>query len=104
MADNASGPLGEEQKLTVATLLELQRNAMSMYTSCGWFFSDVGGIETVQVLRYAARTMDIIEELGQATPEQPLLTALEQAISNDREKGTAADIYLTLHSAPMASR
>ena len=104
VAAHAAGPLDDSQRQQVLTLMELQRNAMSMYTSCGWFFNDVGGIETVQVLRYAARTMDIMEELDQSTPEQPFLTTLEEAISNDREVGTAADIYLALVSAPMASR
>ena len=37
------------------TLLEAQRHAMLMYTSCGWFFNDIAGLETVQVMRYAAR-------------------------------------------------
>lgn len=101
---HAAGPLDETQKDRVITLMELQRNAMSMYTSCGWFFNDVGGIETVQVLRYAARTMDVIEELGQTTPEQPFLSTLEDAVSNDPQIGTAADIYLGLVSAPMTSR
>ncbi len=100
----AAGPLDEEQRRHAEALLELQRNAMSMYTSCGWFFNDIGGIETVQVLRYAARTMDLLEELGQPTPEQAMLSTLEQAISNDPSKGSGADIYLELTSTPMASR
>jgi len=104
IADNASGPLDPEQKVQVGSLLELQRNAMSMYTSCGWFFNDIAGIETIQVLRYAARTMDVLQELNQTIPEQAFLAALEQAKSNDPSKGTGADIYLALHSAPMASR
>jgi hypothetical protein len=58
----------------------------------------------VQVLRYAARTIDILEGLGQPTPEQPFISTLEQATSNDPEIGSAADIYLRLVSAPMASR
>jgi alpha-amylase/alpha-mannosidase (GH57 family) len=103
-ARHAAGPLDEPQRDQVIGLMELQRNAMSMYTSCGWFFNDVGGIETVQVLRYAARTIDILEGLGQPTPEQPFISTLEQAVSNDPEIGTAADIYLRLVSAPMASR
>ena len=41
------------------TLLEAQRFALLMYTSCGWFFNDLAGIETVQILRYAARSMDL---------------------------------------------
>ena len=48
------------------TLLEAQRNAMLMYTSCGWFFNDLAGLETVQVLRYAARVCDLLVEAGRA--------------------------------------
>ncbi len=101
---HAAGPIDGPAVEQIGRLLELQRNAMSMYTSCGWFFNDVGGIETVQVLRYAGRTIDIIEELGQPMPDQAFLATLEQAVSNELEKGTAADIYLSVVSAPMASR
>jgi alpha-amylase/alpha-mannosidase (GH57 family) len=74
-------------------LLELQRNAMSMVTSCGWFFNDVAGIETIQVLLYAARTLDYLEELGADPPRERFLSILSEAQSNDPEKGTGAEIY-----------
>ena len=48
-----------------ACILDAQRNALLMYTSCGWFFNDLAGIETVQVLRYAARAIDLYRELGE---------------------------------------
>ena len=104
VAHHSSGPSDETVARQIETLLEMQRNAMSMYTSCGWFFNDISGIETIQVLRYAARTLDLIEELGQPTPEASFLATLEQARSNDRSQGTGADIYLALVSAPMAAR
>ena len=66
---------------------------MSMFTSCGWFFNDIGGIETIQILRYAARTLDLMKSLDQPTPENALLDKLEQAKSNDPEVGTGADVY-----------
>ena len=40
-------------------LLEMERNALLMFTSCGWFFSDLAGLESTQVLRYAARALDL---------------------------------------------
>ena len=46
------------------TLLEAQRHALLMYTSCGWFFDEISGIETVQVLKYAARVIQLAGELG----------------------------------------
>lgn len=73
-------------------LLELQRNAMSMFTSCGWFFYDVAGIETVQILRYAGRTLDLLERVGLPLPEEAYMPLLEQAESNDTGAGTAATI------------
>ncbi|HEX2294578.1 MAG TPA: DUF3536 domain-containing protein [Actinomycetota bacterium] len=76
-----------------ANLLELQRNSMSMFTSCGWFFNDVGGIETVQVMLYAARTMDLLERLGASPPREQFLSLLDEAESNDAELGSGAAIY-----------
>lgn len=78
-----------------ATLLELQRHAMSMFTSCGWFFYDVSRIETVQILRYAARTLQLMEEVGLPLPSDAYIPLLEEASSNDPDEGNAATI---LHS------
>jgi alpha-amylase/alpha-mannosidase (GH57 family) len=69
------------------TLLEAQRNAMLMYTSCGWFFYDLAGLETVQVLRYAARVCDLLVEAGEPSPEPVLLGALREARSFDQGDG-----------------
>jgi alpha-amylase/alpha-mannosidase (GH57 family) len=77
------------------TLLELQRQSMLMYTSCGWFFNDLAGLETVQVLRYAARAIDLIEELGESAPLDEFLAVLGEARSNRPEEGTGADIWRT---------
>ena len=78
---------------SVLELLELQRNAMLMYTSCGWFFNDVSGIETVQVLHYAARVIQLAERYTNQPLEHELLVRLAGAQSNIRERGTAKDIY-----------
>jgi len=94
----ASGPLTEEDQARAVDLLELQRNSMSMFTSCGWFFNDIGGIETVQVLRYAARTLDLLDALGQTGPRDAFLTLLEQAQSNDPEVGTGADVFAGVYT------
>jgi alpha-amylase/alpha-mannosidase (GH57 family) len=74
-------------------LLELQRNALSMFTSCGWFFNDLAGIETIQVMLYAARTMDLLEQLGETPPSERFLAILAEAESNDPDAGTGAEIY-----------
>lgn len=99
VADEAPTRLTARQTETALTLLELQRYVMSTFTSCGWFFNDVGGIETVQIIKYAARAVELLELLGQPSPEPALLSELELARSNAREVGTAADIFRSLRRA-----
>ncbi|HUP69223.1 MAG TPA: DUF3536 domain-containing protein [Acidimicrobiales bacterium] len=75
------------------SLLEAQRHAMAMYTSCGWFFNDLAGLETVQVLRYAARVMDLLRELDEDPGEVAFLEVLDKAESNVAEEGTGRDVW-----------
>lgn len=75
------------------TLLEAQRNAMAMYTSCGWFFNDLAGLETAQVLRYAARAMDLLAELGEDPGEEVFLETLGRAESNVAAEGSGRDVW-----------
>jgi hypothetical protein len=75
-------------------LLEAQRYGLLMYTSCGWFFNDLAGLETVQVLRYAARSMDLYRELGEEPPVERFLTELARARSNDPEHGDGRRIWV----------
>jgi hypothetical protein len=59
-----------------------------MFTSCGWFFSDLAGIETIQVMRYAGRLIDVAGSMGFDTPpEQAFLEIMATAKSNDASKG-----------------
>jgi len=81
-ARHARRPLSGEEQARALRLLEMQHHAMLMYTSCGWFFSDISGIETVQNLRYAARAMDLAEPFARLDLEAVLLEHLERARSN----------------------
>lgn len=63
-------------------LMELQRHAMLMYTSCGWFFDEISGIETVQVIQYACRAIQLSKQLTENDLEAEFLTRLELAPSN----------------------
>lgn len=72
-------------------LLELQRQLMQSYTSCAWFFNDVAGIETVQVLRYAARMMQLAQQTMGLDLEEGFHEQLEQVKSNTGV--TAATLY-----------
>jgi alpha-amylase/alpha-mannosidase (GH57 family) len=79
-------------------LLEMQRNSMLMYTSCGWFFDEISGIETVQVLAYAGRAIQLAQEIDESFTGDGFLALLEQAPSNIPEYGSGADIYRALVS------
>jgi len=82
-----------EQQVTVWKLMELQRHAMLMYTSCGWFFDDISGIETVQIIQYAGRVVQLAEQLFGNHFEAQFLNLLKAAESNLPEYGNGADVY-----------
>jgi hypothetical protein len=81
------------------TMLEAQRHALLMYTSCGWFFNDLAGIETLQILRYAARCLDLLDELDEGGIADRFLDVLAQAKSNRPEEGDGRAIW-DRHVAP----
>lgn len=86
--------LNHREMVEVVRLLEMQRQAMLMYTSCGWFFADVSGIETAQILKYAARAMQLAEEFSEKEMETEFLEKLDLAQSNLKKHGTGKDIYI----------
>src|SRR5262245_20876313 len=71
----------------------MQRHAMLMYTSCGWFFDEVSGIETTQVIQYAARALQLYEEVFDDSIEQGFLQRLELAHSNIPEHRNGRVVY-----------
>ena len=86
--------LNSSEESRVWKLLEMQRSALLMFTSCGWFFSDLAGIETIQVMRYAARVVDLMSQLGLEPPVKQFLEMMAEARSNRAEKGNGAQIFL----------
>lgn len=90
---HAKRPLTHEQETRVLKLLELQRHAMLMYTSCGWFFHDLAGIETVQVFRYAGRAIQLAREALGRDLEEGFLERVQEALSNDPTQGDGRKIY-----------
>ncbi len=88
--------LSRDDSLRALLFVELQRNTLLMYTSCGWFFSDLAGIEPIQILKYAARAIDIMDQLGLPSPRLRFLEILSEARSNRSEFGNGADIYRRL--------
>ncbi|HEX8144874.1 MAG TPA: DUF3536 domain-containing protein [Pyrinomonadaceae bacterium] len=90
---HARRDLSAKEKARALTFLEMQRSAIRMFTSCGWFFADISGIETQQVLKYAGRMLDFEEELGLPSSRQRFLEILSEAKSNLTKLGNGADIY-----------
>ncbi len=89
-------PLSAEERVRALQLMEMQRHAQLMYTSCGWFFDDISGIETVQVIAYAARALQLAKELfgdQVANLEPAFLAQLAEAKSNLAAAGDGARIY-----------
>ena len=66
---------------------------MLMYTSCGWFFSDISGIETTQIMKYAARVIQLAKNFTKKDLETPYLDILSNAQSNYKEMGNGKEIY-----------
>lgn len=89
-------PLSGEERIRALELMEMQRHTQLMYTSCGWFFDDIAGIETVQIIAYAARVLQLAAELfGEraAGLEPAFVERMEQAHSADAAAGDGARIY-----------
>lgn len=80
--DHRKQSLTRDDRIRSLKLLEMQRQAMLMYTSCGWFFDELSGIETLQILQYAARAMQLAQECGGPDLEPGFLGILEKAKSN----------------------
>jgi alpha-amylase/alpha-mannosidase (GH57 family) len=93
LAKHTRSKLTQEEIVTVLELMELQRHAMLMYTSCGWFFNDLSGIETVQVLQYAGRVVQLGQKLFGVDLEPGFLDRLQRAESNIPEMGNGRQIY-----------
>ncbi|OGP73719.1 MAG: hypothetical protein A2W09_01530, partial [Deltaproteobacteria bacterium RBG_16_50_11] len=87
------GGLNRERKIRGLRLLEMEKHALQMYTSCGWFFADVSGLESLIVLQHAARGIQIAEELAGQEIESRFLKPLTEAKSNLPEMGNGKQVY-----------
>jgi len=93
---HSSHELSETERVRALELMEMQRHTQLMYTSCGWFFDDIGGIETVQIIAYAARVLQLAKEIfgdRAAGLEPGFLAHLAEAKSNEARAGDGAQIY-----------
>ncbi|MGC9198730.1 MAG: DUF3536 domain-containing protein [Acidobacteriaceae bacterium] len=107
-AAHATHALNPEERIQALELMELERHTQLMYTSCGWFFDDIGGIETVQIIAYAGRVIQLAHKLfadpalqaDSTTPgglaselEADFLAVLAKAESNEAAVGNGAEVY-----------
>jgi alpha-amylase/alpha-mannosidase (GH57 family) len=96
VAAHAMRVLNDEERVRAFRLMELERHAMLMYTSCGWFFDDISGIETVQIIAYASRVLQLAALLfgpRAAALEAQFVQKLAAAKSNLPEQQDGASIY-----------
>jgi alpha-amylase/alpha-mannosidase (GH57 family) len=85
--------LSRSEVIQIIRLLEMQRQAMLMFTSCGWFFNDIAGIETIQILQYAKRGIQLAEMATEKILDDWFSVQLKSAISNDPEEIDGYHIY-----------
>jgi len=94
LGKHATRDLNREEQIRALKMLEMQRHAMLMYTSCGWFFDELSGLETVQVMHYAGRAIQLARETtGAEQLEAQFCEKLREAKSNLREYGNGEEIY-----------
>jgi alpha-amylase/alpha-mannosidase (GH57 family) len=93
LAEHATRELTQDESIRALKLMELQRHLMLMYTSCGWFFDELSGIETVQVIQYAGRAIQLAEEIFKQRYEPRFIELLEAAKSNIPEHKNGAVIF-----------
>ena len=93
LSRQARGELSQAHKVNVWRLLEMQRHARLMYTSCGWFFDDISNIETVQIIEYAARAIQLAREVSRIDFEPQFIADLEKAPGNNPNLPNGATVY-----------
>jgi hypothetical protein len=101
-AAHARGQLDPAARVEARRLLELERNRLLMYTSCGWFFDEISAIEPVQILRYAAMALRYMNDLGGGAPGR-VRPAAGGGASNVPEMRDGAEVYRRLIGRPRST-
>lgn len=91
--ENQKYKLEKQDVVKALKLLEMQRQTLLMYTSCGWFFSEISGLETTQIMKYAARALQLAGYFSHKDIEKDFLQILSRANSNIPGFGTGKDVY-----------
>ncbi len=93
LLEHSPRQLTSDEQGRALAFLEMQRNTILMYASCGWFFNDISGLEPVQILKYACCVIELMEQLGLKSPRERFLELLSEAKSNLPGEGSGADIF-----------
>jgi hypothetical protein len=99
----AGRPLAPAEVVKALRLLEMERQSLLMFTSCGWFFAELSGIETVQVMKYAARAVQLARDATGVDLEPGLEGALARAPSNRKAYGDGREVYERLVKPSVAT-
>ncbi len=89
----AGRELSPWEEVRAMTLMEMERCSLLMFSSCGWFFDDISRIESIQILRYAARALELAETLGESGLRKKFMEALEKVPSNVEEFSDGKRIF-----------
>jgi hypothetical protein len=93
LAAQALRPLSGDERTRVLAMMEMSRHAMLMFTSCGWFFDELSGIETVQCMQYAARCAELLEQVAGRRVDLELVDRLSSARSNLEDEGDGRRVW-----------
>lgn len=96
LARHQSHKLSNDDRLDALRLLEMQRHALLMYTSCGWFFEELSRPEGVQILRYASRALELAGDVAGIQLEKGFIKRLASAPSNVDCFKNGAEVYRQL--------
>jgi alpha-amylase/alpha-mannosidase (GH57 family) len=92
-ARHAKDALSPAERVEALRLLEMQRHLMLMYTSCGWFFDELTGPATLQILQYAGRALQLSQQVSGEDREEAFLARLQEAWSNIPGCGNGRHVY-----------
>jgi len=93
LGDQQNHQLTATEKVDALRLLEMQRHALLMYTSCGWFFEEISRPEGTQILHYASRAIELAGEVAGIQLETEFIALLGLAASNIETFGDGAGVY-----------
>jgi hypothetical protein len=77
----------------ILRMMEMQRHSLLMYTSCGWFFDEISGIETIQIMQYASRVIQLAKQVSDVDLETDFIKRLHEAPSNEAVYRFGDEVY-----------